>query len=158
MPNIETTRRLLALTGRDDSLITYVADRPGHDRRYAIDCGKLRGLGWERSVSFDQGLSRTVDWFREHRAWWSRSSPARRTPPTTRRTTTGVRTAPGRAARATGDVLRAAAVVDPADDAAAVDGGLDEPRSVPPPGAGPVATSASRPSLSRTACTAVLVV
>jgi dTDP-glucose 4,6-dehydratase len=70
VPNIETTRRLLALTGRDDSLITYVADRPGHDRRYAIDCGKLRALGWERSVSFDEGLARTVDWFREHRAWW----------------------------------------------------------------------------------------
>ena len=70
VPNLETTRRLLALTGRDDSLITYVADRPGHDRRYAIDCGKLRALGWERSVSFDEGLARTVDWFREHRAWW----------------------------------------------------------------------------------------
>jgi dTDP-glucose 4,6-dehydratase len=70
VPNIETTRRLLALTGRDDSLVTYVADRPGHDRRYAIDCGKLRALGWERSVSFDEGLARTVDWFREHRAWW----------------------------------------------------------------------------------------
>jgi dTDP-glucose 4,6-dehydratase len=70
VPNIETTRRLLALTGRDDRLVTYVADRPGHDRRYAIDCGKLRALGWERSVSFDEGLARTVDWFREHRAWW----------------------------------------------------------------------------------------
>lgn len=70
VPNIETTKRLLALTGRDDDLITYVADRPGHDRRYAIDCGKLRALGWQRSVSFDEGLARTVDWFRDHRAWW----------------------------------------------------------------------------------------
>jgi dTDP-glucose 4,6-dehydratase len=68
--NIETTRRILALTGRDESLLTYVADRPGHDRRYALDCSKLRGLGWQRTVSFDEGLARTVTWFRENRAWW----------------------------------------------------------------------------------------
>ncbi len=70
VPNIETTRRLLALTGRDESLIRHVADRPGHDRRYALDCSKLRALGWERTVSFDEGLRRTVDWYRDHRAWW----------------------------------------------------------------------------------------
>jgi dTDP-glucose 4,6-dehydratase len=68
--NIETTRRILALTGRDDSLIRYVADRPGHDRRYAIDCSRLRALGWERRTEFDQGLAETVEWFRANRAWW----------------------------------------------------------------------------------------
>jgi dTDP-glucose 4,6-dehydratase len=70
VPNIETTRRILALTGRDESLIRHVADRPGHDRRYAIDCGKLRALGWERATGFDEGLAETVEWFRENRAWW----------------------------------------------------------------------------------------
>ena len=55
VPNIETTRRLLALTGRDESLITYVADRPGHDRRYSMTAASCAALGWERSVSFDDG-------------------------------------------------------------------------------------------------------
>ena len=68
--NIETTRRLLELTGRDESFVTHVADRPGHDRRYALDCSKLRALGWRRTVPFDEGLRATVDWFRENRAWW----------------------------------------------------------------------------------------
>ena len=68
--NIETTRRLLALTGRDESFVTYVTDRPGHDRRYALDCSKLRALGWSRTVSFDDGLRLTVDWFRDNRSWW----------------------------------------------------------------------------------------
>jgi dTDP-glucose 4,6-dehydratase len=70
VPNIETTRRILELTGRDESLIRHVADRPGHDRRYALDCGKLRALGWQRRTSFDEGLAQTVEWFRENRAWW----------------------------------------------------------------------------------------
>ena len=68
--NIETVRRIVELTGADPGLITYVADRPGHDRRYALDCSRLRALGWRREVGFDEGLARTVGWFREHRAWW----------------------------------------------------------------------------------------
>lgn len=52
-------------------LITFVSDRPGHDRRYAIDCTKLETeLGWQRSQSFESGLSSTVDWYLENRAWW----------------------------------------------------------------------------------------
>jgi len=70
VPNIETTRKILELTGRDESLIEHVPDRPGHDRRYALDCSKLRALGWERRTSFDEGLAATVQWFREHRQWW----------------------------------------------------------------------------------------
>ena len=50
--------------------IGFVADRPGHDRRYALDCTKLRGLGWERRTDFDTGLALTVEWFRENRPWW----------------------------------------------------------------------------------------
>ena len=70
-PNIEVTKRILDLTGADESLIRHVEDRPGHDRRYALDDGKLYGLGWSRQHSFDEtGLSDTVEWYRENRAWW----------------------------------------------------------------------------------------
>jgi dTDP-glucose 4,6-dehydratase len=50
--------------------ITYVKDRPGHDRRYAIDCSKIkRELGWKQTVSFEEGLSRTVDWYLANPKW-----------------------------------------------------------------------------------------
>jgi dTDP-glucose 4,6-dehydratase len=69
--NIDVTRRILELTGADESLITHVTDRPGHDRRYALDDSKLHGLGWSRRWSFDdEGLAATVDWYRENRPWW----------------------------------------------------------------------------------------
>jgi dTDP-glucose 4,6-dehydratase len=68
--NIDTARRIVRLCGADDQLITHVADRPGHDRRYAIDASKLRGLGWQARVGFEAGLARTVDWFRTHPEWW----------------------------------------------------------------------------------------
>jgi dTDP-glucose 4,6-dehydratase len=68
--NLETTRRLLELTGRDDSFVTHVADRLGHDRRYALDCSKLRALGWAPETSFAEGLERTVAWYGERRDWW----------------------------------------------------------------------------------------
>jgi dTDP-glucose 4,6-dehydratase len=70
--NIEVVRRVLALTGRDDSLIEYVRDRPGHDRRYSLSSDKLRGeLGWEARVRFEEGLARTVAWYRDHETWWA---------------------------------------------------------------------------------------
>lgn len=70
VPNIETAHRILELTGADPSLLVHVVDRPGHDRRYALDCSKLRGLGWERRTDFETGLRTTVDWFRDNRPWW----------------------------------------------------------------------------------------
>lgn len=70
-PNIEITRQLLKLTGRDESHIEYVADRPGHDRVYLINHEKAtRELGWNPQVSFEQGLADTVQWYRDNRAWW----------------------------------------------------------------------------------------
>ena len=68
--NLTTTTRLLELTGRDESHIRYVTDRPGHDRRYALDTSKLQALGWRPEVTFDEGLQRTVEWYRDNRAWW----------------------------------------------------------------------------------------
>ena len=68
--NIEVVKRILALTGRDDSLIEYVTDRPGHDRRYSLSADKLKALGWSARVRFGEGLERTVEWYRDNRWWW----------------------------------------------------------------------------------------
>jgi dTDP-glucose 4,6-dehydratase len=68
--NIEVVRRILGLCGVDESLIEYVTDRPGHDRRYSLSADKLRGLGWEARVRFDEGLERTVNWYRDNAWWW----------------------------------------------------------------------------------------
>ena len=54
----------------DEELIQHVADRPGHDRRYAIDCTKLRTLGWAPRVGFAAGLRETVEWYRANEPWW----------------------------------------------------------------------------------------
>jgi dTDP-glucose 4,6-dehydratase len=68
--NIEVVKRILELTGADESLIEYVTDRPGHDRRYSLSSGKLRALGWEAQVRFANGIERTVDWYRDNEWWW----------------------------------------------------------------------------------------
>ena len=69
--NIEVVRRVLELTGADESLIEHVTDRPGHDRRYSLSSEKIRDeLGWEAQVRFADGLERTVAWYRENAAWW----------------------------------------------------------------------------------------
>src|SRR4029453_18009163 len=70
LPNIEVVRKVLELTGRDESLIEYVSDRPGHDRRYSLASAKLEKLGWRAEVPFEQGIERTVDWYREGEEWW----------------------------------------------------------------------------------------
>lgn len=64
--NLEIARRICELTERPAELIRPVLDRPGHDRRYALDCSKLRTMGWAPEVGFDDGLVRTVSWFVEH--------------------------------------------------------------------------------------------
>jgi dTDP-glucose 4,6-dehydratase len=68
--NFEITRRILELTGRDESLVRHVDDRPGHDRRYSVDSSKLHRLGWRPQRAFDEGLAETVSWYRERRDWW----------------------------------------------------------------------------------------
>jgi dTDP-glucose 4,6-dehydratase len=68
--NIDVVRRILAATDRDESLIEYVTDRPGHDRRYSLSSAKLRDLGWEPSRRFSEGLQQTVEWYRDNEWWW----------------------------------------------------------------------------------------
>ncbi|MCP4968377.1 MAG: dTDP-glucose 4,6-dehydratase [bacterium] len=68
--NIDLTKMLLNLTGRDESFIEYVADRPGHDRRYAVDSSKIRALGWMPEHTIEERLSTTVDWYRNRTDWW----------------------------------------------------------------------------------------
>ena len=70
VPNLDLTRRILGLLGKPETLIRRVADRPGHDRRYSLDCARLRGLGWSPQVPFDAGLRATVEWYRVNEAWW----------------------------------------------------------------------------------------
>jgi dTDP-glucose 4,6-dehydratase len=70
LTNRDVAARLLTLLGKPWSLVRSVADRPGHDRRYAMDGSRLHALGWANRVGFDDGLARTVAWYREHPAWW----------------------------------------------------------------------------------------
>ena len=70
LANLDLTRMILELTGRELSLVRRVPDRPGHDRRYSVDCSKLRNLGWQPAHGFDEALHATVDWYREREDWW----------------------------------------------------------------------------------------
>ena len=70
LPNIEVVKRILELTGRDESLIEHVTDRLGHDRRYSLASAKTEALGWRAEVSFEDGIERTVEWYRENEWWW----------------------------------------------------------------------------------------
>lgn len=69
--NMDVIRRILKAVGKTDSLIRYVPDREGHDRRYAMNCDKLRALGWQREYdNFDQAVEDTARWFRDNESWW----------------------------------------------------------------------------------------
>lgn len=69
--NLELTRILIAQCGRSiETHVEHVADRPGHDRRYAVNATKLHALGWQPRTSFDEGIARTIAWYRENESWW----------------------------------------------------------------------------------------
>jgi dTDP-glucose 4,6-dehydratase len=68
--NLVVVKQILELIGTDESLIEYVIDRPGHDRRYSLSSDKLKRLGWEPQVRFKEGLARTVEWYRDNAWWW----------------------------------------------------------------------------------------
>jgi dTDP-glucose 4,6-dehydratase len=69
--NLAVVRRILAATGREESLIEHVTDRPGHDRRYSLSSDRVRSLGWEPRTGFDTGLDETVEWYRANEWWWA---------------------------------------------------------------------------------------
>src|SRR3989338_1123948 len=69
IPNIVLTKKIIKMLGKDDSFIEYVADRPGHDRRYASDGTKIRALGWAPQHSFDEALQKTVQWYKDNMHW-----------------------------------------------------------------------------------------
>ncbi|HEX3977267.1 MAG TPA: dTDP-glucose 4,6-dehydratase [Solirubrobacteraceae bacterium] len=68
--NIDVVHRILELTGASESLVEYVTDRPGHDRRYSLSSDKLGDLGWRAQTRFVEGLERTVAWYRDNAWWW----------------------------------------------------------------------------------------
>jgi dTDP-glucose 4,6-dehydratase len=73
LPNLAVVRALLSILGKPESLIRYVTDRPGHDRRYAMNTEKIaHELGWRPRHQFQPGLEETVRWYLEHRRWWER--------------------------------------------------------------------------------------
>jgi dTDP-glucose 4,6-dehydratase len=68
--NLDMARRLLRLTNRPETLLTYVKDRPGHDRRYALSCQKMKDhLGWTPKISLDEGIPQTIDWYKTNTKW-----------------------------------------------------------------------------------------
>ncbi|HEX6256954.1 MAG TPA: dTDP-glucose 4,6-dehydratase [Euzebyales bacterium] len=70
MTNLELTHRILEALGHSDDMIRSVADRPGHDLRYAVDTSRIRALGWKPEFDFDGGLEATITWYRDNEWWW----------------------------------------------------------------------------------------
>lgn len=70
LTNMELTRRILEIMGKDESSIKFVRDRPGHDFRYSLDCTKIKKLGWNQHYSVEDGLKETITWYKDNQAWW----------------------------------------------------------------------------------------
>ena len=70
--NLEVIKLILARLDKPESLIKHITDRPGHDRRYAVDTRKIKALGWVKRTSFDEGMRKTVLWYRRNEEWWRR--------------------------------------------------------------------------------------
>ena len=68
--NIDVARLILKFLKKDESLIRFVKDRPGHDRRYSVDCQKIKSLGWKQKLDFEKMLEKTVRWYSDNRTWW----------------------------------------------------------------------------------------
>jgi dTDP-glucose 4,6-dehydratase len=69
--NLDVTRAILQLLGKPSTLIAFTANRLGHDQRYSLDCSKIKSLGWQPEISFEDGLKQVVRWYQENEWWWS---------------------------------------------------------------------------------------
>ncbi len=70
LTNMDLTKRILKLMGKDESSIKFVQDRPGHDFRYSLDCSKIKKLGWKQEYGIDEGLKETMIWYENNEPWW----------------------------------------------------------------------------------------
>ena len=71
--NLELTKRVMKILGKDESYIEYVKDRPGHDRRYAVDWSKIKKeLGYKPKYELDEYLTKTIEWYKKNREWWDK--------------------------------------------------------------------------------------
>ncbi len=70
--NLILTQKILKILNKDSSYIRHVDDRPGHDQRYSATCAKIKKLGWSKKYSFNQGLTKTIQWYQEHKSWWKK--------------------------------------------------------------------------------------
>ncbi len=69
--NLEVTKAILQLLGKPSTLMSFTADRPGHDYRYSVNCSKIQALGWRPEIAFDDGLEQTIDWYKDNEWWWT---------------------------------------------------------------------------------------
>lgn len=73
IPNIEVIKKIITILGKDESMVEHVQDRPGHDRRYAVDWSKMKNeLGWQPQHNFDEWLEETVRWYKNNEEWWKK--------------------------------------------------------------------------------------
>src|SRR3989344_1926028 len=72
LTNIEMTKIILKEMSKDESFIEYVKDRPGHDRRYSLDCAKIKKLGWKPKINFNEGIKLTINWYKDNEWWWKK--------------------------------------------------------------------------------------
>jgi dTDP-glucose 4,6-dehydratase len=70
--NMKLTKTIIGLCAKNENMIEYVKDRPGHDRRYAVDTKKLRDLGWQPEIDFEKGIEKTVEWYKKNEKWWKK--------------------------------------------------------------------------------------
>jgi dTDP-glucose 4,6-dehydratase len=68
--NIEIIRRILKILGKREDLITFIRERPGHDRRFLLQTDKVTELGWKTKITLEEGLQKTIFWYRDHKDWW----------------------------------------------------------------------------------------
>jgi dTDP-glucose 4,6-dehydratase len=70
--NIDIARYIVSILGKNEDLIQYVKDRPGHDKRYALDSSKIKKLGWKNKYNFKEALKKTIEWYIENKKWWQK--------------------------------------------------------------------------------------